>query len=329
MRRSFIVSILFHAAVAAVLLIGMPGFGERLPQDEAISVEIVDAAAVDAPKAPRKPKAAEAAPLPVRQAASPAPPPPPAPTPPAPEKAEAPPPPAPEPQKPPEPEVAELAPEPEPAKPAEPAPAPAPKVKPTPPKPVEPPKAEAKPEKPKEPEKAKEPPKQLAAKPAPAKPTLQPPDKAAAKADDFDALLRSVESQTKRVKSPDKREGTGRAEVADVGQAASKTAGQAQLSSFEQGSLIRQFESCWNIPATLPDIGGVKVLVRAQMRPDGTVQSAQIQDQARAGTDPVYRTLAESAQRAVLSCKISAPPEKYALWRDIILSFDPAQALNG
>ena len=219
-----------------------------------------------------------------------------------------------------------------------PAPTPPPKAKPEPPKepekpkvvekPPEPPKKEAEP--PKEPEKPAPPQQQVAAK---AKESLQPP-KADAKPppDDFDALLRSVETQTKRAKAEEKRDGrasSDQAGIARVKNDAAEFASAAEVNALA-ASARRQLEACWNVPAGLAGAETVESFaVNVRLKPDGTAEGVAIVDQGRLSGDPLFRILAESAQRAAWRCKLSLPPESYALWRDMTVNFDPKRAITG
>ena len=46
--------------------------------------------------------------------------------------------------------------------------------------------------------------------------------------------------------------------------------------------------------------------------------------------DPTFRAVAESARRAVDRCSpLKLPPGKYAIWRDIVMSFYPEDAISG
>ena len=43
------------------------------------------------------------------------------------------------------------------------------------------------------------------------------------------------------------------------------------------------------------------------------------------GSSPFFQAAADSAVRAVFQCQpYELPSEKYALWRDMILNFDPS-----
>lgn len=326
MRRALIVSLAAHAGLTG-LVVGLSRLEAELPAAETpVMVEIMaDPAAVapaPAPLPPRPP-AAETAPVPQRQAAAP-PPPPPAPR--VEPKLEAkPPPPAPPP---PPAQVAEAKPEPPPE--PRPAPAPAPEraeVKPptpAPPKP-QPRKPEPPPKQPAEaPAKAKpEPRKEVAAAPKPEKPRTPPAEKA--EAPDFDALLRSVEAQTKRVTAPEKRAGKGAsAEAGGTGQPGEAKVAQVNPSVLV-ASVSRQVTPCWNIPIAAQGVASLRAELAIELGPDGAVQTVAPTDAARMANDPVFRAFAESAVRAVRSCSpLKLPPESYQVWRNIIFNFEPS-----
>jgi outer membrane biosynthesis protein TonB len=196
----------------------------------------------------------------------------------------------------------------------EPPPAP-PKAKPEPAREPPPTPPKAKPEKPAEVAKAepkREPP---AAKPPATKP----------EANDFDALLRSVEAQAKRVEAPEKRAGKGAsAEAGGTGQP-----GEVQQARVDPSALAaaisRQVTPCWNIPIAAQGIAGLRAELNIVMGPDGRVQSVAPTDAARMRTDPVFRAFAESAVRAVRACSpLKLPAESYQVWRNIIFNFDPS-----
>jgi outer membrane biosynthesis protein TonB len=336
MRRSFIISVVAHLALAA-LIVALSRLSPELPAEEQpITVEIVTEAVPAPSPLPPKPAPAQAAPAPPRQAAAPAPPPPapkteakaePKPAPPvAQARLEPPPePPKPAPARPAKPvEVAKPEPPPQPKQEAAPQPEPAPKPAPKKPEPE-----------PKKPEVAKPAPVLKKPKPPPdEKPTetakAEPerpktPPVAKTEANDFDALLRSVEAQSKRVKAPEKREGKGAsAEAGGTGQP-----GEAKVAQINPSLLVasisRQITPCWNIPIAAQGIGGLRAELSIALGPDGSVQSVSATDAARMRTDPVFRAFAESAVRAVQRCSpLKLPPESYQVWRNIIFNFDPS-----
>jgi hypothetical protein len=87
-----------------------------------------------------------------------------------------------------------------------------------------------------------------------------------------------------------------------------------------------QIEPCWNIPAGAQGLAGMSVGINLRLLPDGTVQSAEPVDIARIRADPIYRAVAESAQRAALQCSpLNLPRADYDMWKDIIMNFRPDQ----
>ena len=349
MKRPLVASFIFHLAFVGLLLVGLPRSPGLPPVEEPIAVEIVGiGTAPELSDEPPTPAPAEAAPLPPRVAARPAPPPPPPPAPqrpePVPEPVAAPEPPAPEPA--PEPVVAEPpppppppAPPPEPV-PAEAAPPPPPPARPVarPPRPVEVAEPEPAPE-PAPPPPAPVP--QVAARPEPPPPASpapapqqttradEPPPDVTAEEDDFAALLRSVEEQARRVEAPERREGTGSTNVERPVPAAQAVAETVTLSANELAAIRRQIERCWNVPVGVPGIETMRVSLRIQLEADGAVRAVDIEDRSRFEADARFRTVAESARRAVLSCRLTLPPEKYVVWRDMVLTFSPGEALSG
>jgi hypothetical protein len=362
MGRSWLLSSLLHTALAAVLWFGLPSWGRSLPaMESAITVELVS----ELPEDPRPPapEIAAIAPEPEREAARPDPTPP-APRPP-PEPVAEPEPEVPAPE--PEPEVAEPAPEPEPEVVAEPEPAPEPEPVPQPepevvaepepapevaepepeqqaalepepspePAPARPqpprslPKPQTKPSPPPTPTPAEtkpEPPQEVARAEPPAPP--EPPRSEPPKEDEFAALLRSVEEMPRQVQGEVRQQGSGRSADA-VGRARTEI-GEAQLSNGEIDALMRQIGGCWTLPAGIEGIEDMVVRLRIQVRPDRNVQIVTIEDQARLNRDPTFRAVAESARRAVDRCSpLNLPPDKYALWRDIVMNFYPEYAIGG
>ncbi|MCW5682397.1 MAG: hypothetical protein KF794_12290 [Xanthobacteraceae bacterium] len=108
-----------------------------------------------------------------------------------------------------------------------------------------------------------------------------------------------------------------------------KTGDSNQLSMDELIAFTRHLEKCWNL---LPGVGNMEravVQLRVQLKLDGSL-SAQPQVLNR-GVGPAFATTAETALRAVNAC---APykmlrPEKYNVWRDMIIDFVPPETTRG
>ena len=74
---------------------------------------------------------------------------------------------------------------------------------------------------------------------------------------------------------------------------------------------------------TTASVGDVTVLIRVIFSQAGAAKEAYVSDPARMETDMAYRAMAENASRAIFTCPIHLPPERYADWRELMLSFGP------
>ena len=238
----------------------------------------------------------------------------------------------------------------QPPKPVAPPPAPAPSAAPSPtpaPQPQvaqaqpEPPKAEPKPEQPPPPPPPApaptpkppppEPPKPAPPSPPPPKPT-PPPDPNKKKQDEqaFDALLKNLSkrAESQKTEAPPKPVQPQQQQQAKASSQPVAPLG-PQLTTSEIDLVKQQIQRCWNPPAGARQAHDLIVDISAEVGPDGRVLTAQITSTGRM-SDPFYRAAAESALRAVLnpSCSpLKLPPEKYAQWRNLSLTFNPKDLL--
>jgi hypothetical protein len=205
--------------------------------------------------------------------------------------------------------------------------APSTPVPPTKPKEVTPPKEAVTV---KEPPKPKEPPK---------KTPVQRPDKNTApqsgdkSGSNLKSLLASVDKIRKPV-TPGMDGGvavlTGQ-EVTDGIEGGSGGSLTQMLSISESDFIANKLRGCWNIDAGAEGIDDIVVEVRAYVNRDGRVRDVKI---LNSKNTPAYRSVAESAKRAVLICdnmgeespfQILADKygENYASWKEIFLRFSP------
>jgi outer membrane biosynthesis protein TonB len=298
-RRGITFSSLLHLAILLLAYFGVPSlFSSEEVLERPIPVTIYtvrEETVLPPPQAPEVEAEAEPEPEPEPEPDKEA-----VPIPPAPDVAhEAPPkPPEPTPSKPePAPRVAEAA-----AQPPPPPSIPEPSLvpPPPPPKPVHLAKVKSKPE----PDPILE-----------VKPT--PPDPLA-------SLLKSVmESAQKAIKLEQKQ--ANAEPVAPPPQTSTMSrVSDEPLSLSVSDAIRRQVEDNWNVPAGAADAADLTVEIRISLRSDGGVIRAVIVDQSRL-TDAFYRTMAESARRAVLQASPlrDLPPEKYEQWREITFTFKP------
>ena len=100
------------------------------------------------------------------------------------------------------------------------------------------------------------------------------------------------------------------------------------LSMSEQDALRQQLAGCWNINPGLMNAQDLAVEVKITVNPDRTVGSVKIVDQGRYNSDTFFRAMADSALRAVQNPRCSPlrlPEDKYNLWKDMTVVFDPKE----
>jgi hypothetical protein len=215
---------------------------------------------------------------------------------------------------------AETPPLPAPSKPMEPqAPPSLPLVKPPEPKP-EPPRPVEKAEAPRPKEKPV-PPQQMAKnEPKPEQKKYDP--------EQFEALLKNLAVQP-TIPSPDALPQRPRVASARPSSQPRAPLG-SQITASEVDLVREQIARCWNVPAGARDAKDLVVEIRVVVEPDGNVRQATIVDQARLGSDPFFRAAAESARRAFFNplCRpLHLPPDKYAIWKDLVVDFSPKDIL--
>ena len=101
------------------------------------------------------------------------------------------------------------------------------------------------------------------------------------------------------------------------------------MTQNELGALTNQLVGCWQIPIGAKDVHNMVVNVRVWANADRTVRRVEIEDKWRIASDPAFRALAESAERAVRdpACSpLKLPEGKSNIWKDqyIVVPFDPS-----
>ncbi len=188
----------------------------------------------------------------------------------------------------------------------------APKKKPTPPVPVAKPKPKPKPK----PEVKKE-----QKQPEKGKPQLANPLK---------SLLASVDALEKEVGNTNQeatiKEGT---EVNNMG-IEGGTGGSyfSELSISEIDAIAGRLRACWNLDPGAMGIKDMIIEIRAFLNKDGSVRKVDIINTSRYNSDAHFRSVADSARRAVYICapySIFADKyaDKYDKWNTMLLRFNP------
>jgi outer membrane biosynthesis protein TonB len=175
-------------------------------------------------------------------------------------------------------------------------------------------------------------PKKVEAKPVPvpkAKP--EPPKRVVEKpkpefnADEMQALLNKIDETSKAPPKP--ADLVGQPKLAEFD---SLTGSDERLAADLVDALRHRIESCWTLPAGARDAQDLQIRLQFALNPDGTLSDYPVVMNASA--HPAFDAAARSAQSAIKTCEPYnfLPVEKYDLWRDIILTFDPSRifALN-
>ena len=105
----------------------------------------------------------------------------------------------------------------------------------------------------------------------------------------------------------------------------------SELTISEMDALAGRLRACWNLDPGAMGIEDMIVEIKATLNQNGTVRSVEIVDNGRYNRDSHFRSVADSAKRAVYICqpyKILADKyaEKYDEWRDLLLRFNPMDA---
>lgn len=99
---------------------------------------------------------------------------------------------------------------------------------------------------------------------------------------------------------------------------------QETLTQDEQTRLMAEFAAQWSIPLEAQAAMGQPVELRLQLNADTSVLAIKVVDEARYAADAGFKALADSAIAAVQKAAVDGldlPPEKYAIWQDMIVTF--------
>ena len=163
------------------------------------------------------------------------------------------------------------------------------------------------------------------AKPAPIPKPLQKPqppvEEKKPKADDFNALLNKLTAPSAAPRN---------AHVADR---TVKGIGAMNAMTMDLSDALKNMiAQCWNPPVGAPHPERLIPVFRLFLNPDGSVaQPPQLtaDSAAAAAGDPFMRAAAEAARRAIYTCApYKLPADKYNVWRDIDVDFDPRKLVQ-
>lgn len=131
-------------------------------------------------------------------------------------------------------------------------------------------------------------------------------------------------------KSPDER--GGQVEAPQQGETASLGSSRGpgdRLTISEIDALRQQIERCWNPPVGVLEADGLVVRINMELGPDGfVIGTPRVMN---SNLDTNFQIAAEAAIRAVSQCQpyTMLPTEKYDVWKNMILNFDPREMVGG
>jgi outer membrane biosynthesis protein TonB len=147
--------------------------------------------------------------------------------------------------------------------------------------------------------------------------------------DDLETKLKSLalqqQQQAQRPANPRQQDDQGASNVT-----ASNDSALGRQATYSVKDFIRaQIERHWIFDAGLLGPGDIQVSIHLVLNRDGSVSRSEIVDEQRHSADASYLALARSARNAAwLSSPLNLPPGRYDEVRDIILTFNPRNALR-
>lgn len=105
-----------------------------------------------------------------------------------------------------------------------------------------------------------------------------------------------------------------------------------QLTASEMDAVKAQLAKCWNVSSGAKDAKNLKVKIYLWLTPEGTVRKAKVLKDVFLHHDPFYKIAADRALNAVLdkACQpLPLPKNKFELWKEMTLEFDPKEMFGG
>lgn len=184
--------------------------------------------------------------------------------------------------------------------------------------------------KPDKPEKPKDPPKKAEAKPDKPKPVKDdkpkpkpsmpaPEAKRDFNTDRIAALLNKIPEAAHQPKAADASPQASNKPVHGQSNGTQQT-----MSVNEIDALRAKIAQCWSPPPGGLGADAIVVKLRLRLNEDGSLVGYPTVENS--GGSAFFQAAADSAVRAVYQCQpYTLPSDKYQLWRDMILNFDPSQ----
>lgn len=105
----------------------------------------------------------------------------------------------------------------------------------------------------------------------------------------------------------------------------------SELSISEIDAIAGRLRACWNLDPGAMGIKDMVIEIRVFLNKDGSVRDVKILDSGRYNNDKAFRSVADSARRAVYVCApysifANRYLDKYDLWKTMLLRFNPFDA---
>ncbi|MEE8271340.1 MAG: cell envelope integrity protein TolA [Alphaproteobacteria bacterium] len=116
----------------------------------------------------------------------------------------------------------------------------------------------------------------------------------------------------------------------EVTPAQQQSAARSRLPMEVAEAVNDRIRPCWNVDPAALRVREMVIEVSVRMRQDQTVAEAVVVDQGRYSSDPIFRSQADAAIRAVRNPRCQpwpVAPDRYQGWPDITLNFDPSDFL--
>ena len=108
-----------------------------------------------------------------------------------------------------------------------------------------------------------------------------------------------------------------------------ETIAASKLSAEEIAFLQQQLAKCWNFPIGAPEAELLVVEIELELRPDTSVVQMKVVDDQP--DNPYFQAAIDSAIRALRNpaCQpLALPRDKYAIWQNTTIEFDPQSLLG-
>lgn len=158
--------------------------------------------------------------------------------------------------------------------------------------------------------------------------------------DPFALVLKNLENEIKKTQKPEKHKKKENRKNVNFERKIAKVLSSrsiddpssSQITISELHAMINTIRTaimpCWNLQPGAKGAQDIVVIIGASLNPDGRVAHAWVKNRSNLIQDPFKLAAAETAQRAILNqaCQpFKLDPDKYDVWKDVTLNFNPSE----